>query len=259
MSFQQAVARAQGLREALLDHGVRTVSIELVRGRGSTPNGGWWDDKWVGSMGHHIVSRRSMGLTPGLNLVKVGRSDLPGPLCNGYGGFDEVARIISLGWANHPGQGGPYAVPSGTVPANNGRPYWFGWEHEGGLDEGDWTDSFRLFMGRCHAGTLDWLGLDDRSHIEHFTWAPNRKIDRLNYTLATARAEVRHAWKEPPVSDGPFKDVPANHPHAAAIEWAKDKGITRGANPPDNTLFAPDRPVTRAELVTMLRRAVEGR
>src|SRR5690606_16057585 len=109
------------------------------------------------------------------------RADLPGPLCNGYLGFDGVARIICMGWANHPGQGGPYTVELGTIPANNGRPYLFGWEHEGGLRLADWTPEMRRNMGRCHAGTLRWLSekrgrvLTERSHIEHFTWAPRRK------------------------------------------------------------------------------------
>ncbi len=190
MSQTGALARARALREALLDHGVAAVSIELVVGRPGGPNGAWFDERWVGTMGHHIVSHRGMGLTPGLSLVKVGRSDLPGPLCNGYGGFDEIARIICMGWANHAGAGGPYTVPSGTVPENGGRPYWFGWEFEGGIRLSDWTESFRTFMGRCHAATLEWRGLDERSHIEHTTWAPGRKVDRLNYTLGAARAEV---------------------------------------------------------------------
>lgn len=190
MSQTQAMIRARELRESLLDHGVDAVSIELQQGRPGTPNNGWIDSRFVGTMGHHIVSRRSQGLTPGLKLVKVGRTDLPGPLCNGYGGFDEVARIICLGWANHPGHGGPYEVEAGTVPANNGRPYLFGWEFEGGISEADWPDSMREFMGACHAGTLAWLNATEKSHIEHKTWAPTRKVDRLNYTLARARAEI---------------------------------------------------------------------
>lgn len=158
MSQTEAIARARDLKASLLDHGVRQVSIELVRGRPAGPNGGWWDERFVGTLGHHIVSRRSQGQTPFLWLVKAGRSDLPGPICNGYGGFDEIARIITMGWANHPGRGGPVTVELGTIPQNNGRPYLFGWEFEGGIDPDDWPDSMRTFMGRCHAGTLDWIG-----------------------------------------------------------------------------------------------------
>lgn len=188
MTFPQALSAAQSLRNHILDAGVKAVSIEFVEGRGS---GGWHDNRFIGTLGHHIVSRRSQGLTPGLNLVKKGRTDLVGPLCNGYGGFDEVARIICMGWANHPGAGGPYALPSGTIPANNGRPYLFGWEFEGGINPLDFTPSYREFMGRCLAGTLRWLGLNESSHLDHKHWAPGRKVDRLNYSLMGARAEIR--------------------------------------------------------------------
>jgi hypothetical protein len=188
MTYQAALAQAQLLRESLLDYQVAAVSIELRQGRAGS---GWLNPtNFVGSMGHHIASRRSQGLTPGLGLVKVGRSDLPGPLCNSYGGFDLVARIICMSWANHPGQGGPYHFPAGTVPANNGRPYLFGWEFEGGLELADFTDDYRQFMSRCLAGTLDYLGQPVEAHIEHKTWAPGRKVDRLGYTLEQARAEI---------------------------------------------------------------------
>ncbi len=190
MSYDDAMADAQELRTALLDHGVKSASIELQQGRGGS---GWHARRWVGGMGHHIASRRSQGPTPGLNLVKVGRADLPGPLCNGYGGFDEIARIICMAWANHPGAGGPWAFPAGSVPTNNGRPYIFGWEFEGGIEIDDFTDSYRLFMARCGAATLQWLGQPVEAWIEHKTWAPTRKVDRLGYTLESARAEIRDA------------------------------------------------------------------
>jgi hypothetical protein len=187
-----AVAAAGRLRTALLDNGVRAVSIELQQGAGGS---GWGVAPFKRGLGHHIVSRPPG--TPGLALVKKGRPDLAGPLCNGYGGFDLTARIITMSYANHPGLGGPWAVPGwGTVPVNNGRPYIFGWEFEGGIVE--WTDAMHDFMARCGAGTLDWLGtlpgnpgpapLDCWG--EHKTWAPGRKIDRLNYTTASGRSRI---------------------------------------------------------------------
>lgn len=187
MSLEVARARAEGLKTSLLRHGVKAVTIELVEGRGGS---GWSDDRFVATMGHHIASYRASGLTPALRLVKTGRTDLPGPLCNGYGGFDEVARIICMGWANHPGFGGPFDVEAGTIPLNNGRPYFFGWEFEGGMVEADFTPSYRVFMARCLAGTLAWLGRTQYSHAEHKSWAPTRKVDRLGYTLNSARAEI---------------------------------------------------------------------
>jgi hypothetical protein len=188
MTKAAAMTRARDLRDHLRAFGV-PVSIELRSGR----SGGWNGLKPYANMGHHVASRRSQGLTPLLHLIKVGRSDLPGPLANGYLGFDGVARIITMDWANHPGQGGSLTVPGVTIPRNNGRPYIFGWECEGGYTLNDWPQAHRERMAACFAGTLKWMGRDQRSHVEHGTWAPGRKFDRIYYYnhLTQARNEVK--------------------------------------------------------------------
>ena len=48
-----------------------------------------------------------------------------------------------------------------------------------------------------------------------------------------------------------FEDVKPGAWYAEAVQWAAEKGIVRGV---DETHFAPDRPCTRAEVVTMLYR-----
>lgn len=181
------MAEAQKLAACLRARGV-TVSIELQKGA----TGGLWDRsvKKVGVMSHHTVSRRSQGLTPCLALVKRGRSDVPGPLCNGYGGYDLVYRIITMDIANHSGAGGPLNVPGFRIPLNQGRYYIWGTEYEGGLDANDWTPEFRTFMARSNAAILEYLGLPNAAHMEHKTWAGNRKIDRLGYTTESGRAEI---------------------------------------------------------------------
>lgn len=196
MTLARAQAAADQLRTALLDNGVRRVSIELQPGVASS---GWYVNTFKRGMGHHIASYPPG--TPGLALVKKGRTGtnaLTGPLCNGYGGFDLTARIITMGWANHPGEGGPWSVPGwGTVPRNDGRPRIFGWEFEGGYL--DYTDEMHDFMARCGAGTLDWLGTLPGNpgpaplacwgeHKE--PWAPGRKTDRIGYTAASGRARI---------------------------------------------------------------------
>lgn len=187
MSEQQtALEEAHRLAEHIRSYGVK-VSIELQPGVGPSS---WWSPSKIAETSHHTVSRRSMGLTPVLALCKRGRVDVPGPLCNGYGGYDEVYRIITMGWANHPGLGGPLWVPAGIIPRNNGRPYLWGTEYEGGLDPADFSASYREFMARSNAGILDYLGQPVEAHIEHATWTP-RKIDRLGYTAAIGRAEIR--------------------------------------------------------------------
>jgi hypothetical protein len=202
---ERAVAKAQALKQVMLAHGVPEVSIELQPGR---PNSfGVWDALFcVNEMSHHTVSRWSPGnLTPILALCKSGRSDLPGPLPNGYGGYDLCYRIISFGYANHPGFGGPMRVPafSGgtfTIPKDSARRYSWGTEWEGGLNAADWdrelrnprngkTMTMREFMGRSNAALRKYHRIV--SHLEHSTWAFGRKIDRLGYTAAEGTAELK--------------------------------------------------------------------
>ncbi len=42
----------------------------------------------------------------------------------------------------------------------------------------------------------------------------------------------------------------------ADIEWLAAVGVTRGCNPPLNSLFCPEDPVTRAQMAAFLHRAL---
>ena len=68
------------------------------------------------------------------------------------------------------------------------------------------------------------------------------------------RAElVTLLWRSagaPVVSGSLPVDVPAGHYAATAVRWALTEGVTTGA-----VTFAPDRPITRAEIVTMMWRS----
>lgn len=55
---------------------------------------------------------------------------------------------------------------------------------------------------------------------------------------------------------GPFDDVPADHLFADDVEWLASEGITKGCNPPENTLFCPDDFVTRGQMAAFLVRAL---
>jgi hypothetical protein len=239
-----ALKRAKAIREVMLDYGVPEVGIGgLLPGRPG-PADVWNGLDPVGELSHHIASRPTPeNPTPGLALVRQGRDDLEGPLCNGTAGVDLVYRIVTLGWANHPGFGGPLTLrgPLGafTVPRDNGRPYLWGTEYEGGFSEAVWDQTytnrrtgkkmtFREFMGRSNAALAEaiWLpgvssrGLHDRIdpgmdlsgyHGEHKTWAPDRKIDRLNYTTNGGRAEIRRA-----------KELTAQEEDMHYGEWPKE-------------------------------------
>ncbi len=216
---EEAMHRAQVLRGALLKHGVPEVSIELQIGRPSAGDD-WNACRPLAVFSHHIASRPAPeNPTPGLALVKVGRSDLPGPLCNGTAGVDLVYRIICMGLANHPGFGGPLTVrgPVGTftIPKDVARPFAWGTEYEGGFDDATWEKeyvnrrtgtrmTFREFMARANAGLVEGIwAINGRGrrpsatmdlsgyHAEHKTWAPGRKPDRLNYTTERGVEEIR--------------------------------------------------------------------
>jgi hypothetical protein len=247
---ETALLRAQKIREVLLDHGVPEVSIELQDGR-PAPGDTWNSLDPVSVFSHHIASYPSpANPTPGLNVVKQGRPDLGGPLANGTAGVDLVYRILCLGWANHPGYGGPLVVsgPLGSfrIPVDNARPYAWGTEYEGGYTDAVWDETytnrrtgkrmtFREFMGRCNAGLVEaiWLpGVSSRGrydqitpgmdlsgyHGEHLTWAPGRKFDRRNYTTTSGRLELRRFADAASTTTTPLETIMAWYESKADFE-----------------------------------------
>ena len=72
-------------------------------------------------------------------------------------------------------------------------------------------------------------------------------------TRAQAAALLARALGLDPVSDGEFTDVTGEH--AGAINALAEAGITAGCDP---TSFCPHDPVTRAQMVTLLYRALAG-
>jgi hypothetical protein len=223
-----ASAEAAKLKAIMAKHGVQ-CSIELQIGRP------WAGDQWYSAkhvlMNHHTAGSND-GDTPSLGLVKKGRgADLPGPLCNGYGGRDLIYRVICMGLANHPGAGGPLTVAGFTLPKDSARISSWGteWEHDG---VSEWRADMQEFMGRSNAAICEYLGISASRSIEHKTWAPTRKIDRNTYTAATGQAEIRR-WDQAKASTtGPSTstpqeddDMPTADEIADAV-WAHERGLT---------------------------------
>ena len=215
MSRDTAMAKAKQLQQVLLDHGVPEVRIELMQGRPVPDDGDRWDSlRVVANFAHHVASFHGENPTAGLAGIKRGRpavpakngkkaqKALPGPLANGYGGWDLCYRIITFGYANHPGKGGPFVVNGFTIPKDSARRYTWGTEWEGGKRAADWDEvlrnprtgdkmTMREFMGRAHAAIQEFFGLPAEAHLEHSTWAPGRKIDRVGYTRETGIKEIK--------------------------------------------------------------------
>jgi hypothetical protein len=54
-----------------------------------------------------------------------------------------------------------------------------------------------------------------------------------------------------------FTDVPDTHTFHDDIEWLKDSDVTRGCNPPANTLFCPEDNVKRSQMAAFMKRFAE--
>ncbi len=76
-------------------------------------------------------------------------------------------------------------------------------------------------------------------------------------TRAEMATFLVRAFDLPEVSGNPFRDVPASNVHRRDIAALHASGITVGCNPPANTSYCPDQPVTRAQMASFLRRALD--
>lgn len=97
---------------------VKTMPGWEKRGR---PSGGFAP---VGVLCHHTATGKNSSDANVLNLLKNGRSDLPGPLCQIGLARDGTVWMVAAGRANHAGK----AKASGTVAAGDGNRLYIGIE-----------------------------------------------------------------------------------------------------------------------------------
>ena len=74
---------------------------------------------------------------------------------------------------------------------------------------------------------------------------------RYRFTMPARRVEVKASFVKS-VEVSPFADVAIDAYYYEAVKWAAENGITGGVG---NSLFAPNQPCTRAQIVTFLWRA----
>jgi 5'-nucleotidase len=76
-------------------------------------------------------------------------------------------------------------------------------------------------------------------------------------TIALVMAMIAASfWAVPAGAADRFDDVPDDHTFHGDIGWLADTDITRGCNPPDNTLFCPEQSVTRGQIAAFFTRAL---
>lgn len=61
---------------------------------------------------------------------------------------------------------------------------------------------------------------------------------------------------DPPPDETTFQDT-VGHTFEQDIAWALEAGVTKGCNPPENTLFCPDQSVTRGQMAAFLSRYLQ--
>ena len=80
----------------------------------------------------------------------------------------------------------------------------------------------------------------------------DRGNGKYTFTMPCSRVEVKVTFMEDNSVLNFFYDVPNGAYYYDAVKWAVDNGITGGVG---NSLFAPNQPCTRAQIVTFLWRA----
>lgn len=75
---------------------------------------------------------------------------------------------------------------------------------------------------------------------------------KYTFTMPTSKVEIKVTFMEDNSVLNFFYDVPNDAYYYEAVKWAAENGITGGAG---NSLFAPNQPCTRAQIVTFLWRA----
>ena len=75
---------------------------------------------------------------------------------------------------------------------------------------------------------------------------------KYTFTMPTSKVEIKATFMEDNSVLNFFYDVPNDAYYYEAIKWAAENGVTGGVG---NSLFAPNQPCTRAQIVTFLWRA----
>ena len=75
---------------------------------------------------------------------------------------------------------------------------------------------------------------------------------KYTFTMPASKVEIKATFMEDNSVLNFFYDVPNDAYYYEAIKWAAENGITGGVG---NSLFAPNQPCTRAQIVTFLWRA----
>ena len=100
--------------------------------------------------------------------------------------------------------------------------------------------------------TLETLTVTDKNGNE--IELTNKGDGKYTFTMPASKVTVKATFMEDNSMLNFFVDVPADAYYYDAVLWAVENGVTEGTNA-DGTLFSPNDPCTRAQVVTFLWRA----
>lgn len=145
-----------------------------------------------GGVIHHDALPATVKAANAVRLMRDGRSDLAGPLCNVWGDDDNdrtgergdpVAHLIAAGRANHAGRGGWLGMSGNSK-------VWGIEARNNGIGE-PWTPQMVEFLQRISAAFAHYAGHGPEKICGHKEWAPGRKIDPAGIDMHEFRAEVK--------------------------------------------------------------------
>jgi hypothetical protein len=121
--------------------------------------------------------------------------------------------------------------------------------------------SFTDTDGHVFESAISWmagLGITQGCNPpDNDRFCPERRVTRGEMSALFKRA-LEHLIVVDPASVDPgrFTDTQSSV-FVNSTAWLAASGITVGCNPPDNTRFCPDAPVTRGELAVFLKRILD--
>jgi len=168
---------------------------------------------------------------------------------------DAYAWLAANDWANAKTFGWLPSYPAGAPPGGpEPEPWEFVWVGAQNIVCGDFTPTpGRRFCDTLTAGLasdIEWLAAEGiTTGCDAVRFCTNETVTR-----GQAATFLWRLFNKPPSNSiVPFDDVPPGSFYFEPVRWMTGRAITTGTS---TTTFSPDTPLTRAEFVTFLWRAV---
>jgi endonuclease/exonuclease/phosphatase family metal-dependent hydrolase len=198
------------LPKILRDAGLKVVEVDGWRDRGRPGS-----FAPVGVLCHHTATKKSTSDAAVVRLLRVGRSDLPGPLCQIGLARDGTVYLIAAGRANHAGR----AKASGTVAAGDGNELYIGIEaFNDGVGEPWPTVQREAYELVCAVLSVKITGNSAQTVRGHKETSVTGKIDPRGIDMGKFRTDVAAKMKAlttPPPAPKP----PAVDPTLKVMTW----------------------------------------